>query len=250
MLVVSDQLPFFLIPMTKKLPLLLSLLASIVLTGSYSKGAIAQPTNQAKVSTTTVQLAATETQTKPGIKLTVQDLPAGFQPLSPEVATVIATQLEAFKEKLNLANIKTEDVFAFINPDTLQVIVGMTANLPTQTDQARFDASLQDLKKPAVQEQMVAELKEQLKSLPQVPVEVVSYNTLTDMDKLATTSTGLQVGVNIIGQSVNMDLGVFRRENVGALTAVLYMKGDQPALSITDAARKLDSKIIQSTANR
>ena len=236
--------------MTKKLSLLLSILASIVLTGSYSKGAIAQPANQTKVSTTTVQRAATETKTKPGVKLTVQDLPAGFQPLSPEVATVIATQLETFKGKLNLANIKTEDVFAFINPDTLQVVVGMTANLPQQTDQARFDASVQDLQKPAVQEQMVAELKQQLKSLPQVPVQVVDYKTLTGMNKLATTSTGLQVGVNIIGQSVNMDLGVFRREKVGALTAVLYMKGDQPALSITDAARKLDSKIIQSTAAR
>ena len=236
--------------MTKKLPLLLSLLTSIVLTGSYSKGAIAQPTNQAKIFTTPIQLAATNPQIKPGVKLTVQDLPAGFQPLSPEVATVIATQLETFKGKLNLANIKTEDVFAFINPDTLQVIVGMTANLPQQTDQARFDASLKDLQKPAVQEQMVAELKQQLKSLPQVPVQVVDYKTLTNMNKLATTSTGLQVGVNIIGQSVNMDLGVFRREKVGALTAVLYMKGDQPALSIKDAAGKLDSKIIQSTAAR
>ncbi|MGB3205100.1 MAG: hypothetical protein WBB28_08940 [Crinalium sp.] len=236
--------------MTKKLPLLLSLLASIVLTGSYSKGAIAQPASQAKVSTTTVQLAATDTQTKPGVKLTVQDLPAGFQPLSPEVAAMIATQLEAFKQKLNLANIKTDDVFAFVNPNTLQVIVGVTANLPTQTDQAKFDASLQDLQKPAVQEQMLAQLKQQLKLLPQVPVQVVSYKTLTDMDKLATTSTGLQVGVNIIGQAVNMDMGIFRREKVGALTAVLYMNEDQPSLSIADAARKLDSKIIQSTAAR
>ena len=236
--------------MTKKLPLLLSLLASIVLTGSYSKGAIAQPANQAKVSTTTVQLAATDAQTKPGVKLTLQDLPAGFQPLSPEVSAMIATQLEAFKGKLNLANIKTEDVFAFVNPNTLQVIVGMTANLPTQTDQAKFDASLKDLQKPAVQEQMLAELKQQLKLMPQVPVQVVSYKTLTDMDKLATTSTDLQVGVNIIGQAVNMDMGIFRREKVGALTAVLYMNEDQPTLSITDAARKLDSKIIQSTAAR
>ncbi len=236
--------------MTKKLPWLLSLLASIVLTGSYSKGAIAQPASTAKISTTPIQLAATNTQTQPSVKLTLQDLPAGFQPLSPEVAAMIATQLEAFKEKLNLANIKTEDVFAFINPDTLQVIVGMTANLPTQTDQAKFDASLQDLQKPAVQAQMVAELKEQLKSMPQVPVQVVDYKTLANMDKLATTSTGLQVGVNIIGQSVNMDMGIFRREKVGALTAVVYMNGDQPTLSIADAARKLDSKIIQSTAAR
>ncbi|HEY9690864.1 MAG TPA: hypothetical protein V6D15_01535 [Oculatellaceae cyanobacterium] len=234
--------------MTKKLPLLLSLLASIVLTGSYSKGAIAQPASSAKIFTTPIQLAATDTQTQPSVKLTVQDLPAGFQPLSPEVATIISTQLEAFKGKLNLANIKTEDVFAFINPDTLQVVVGMTANLPQQTDQARFDASVQDLQKPAVQAQMVAQLKEQLKLMPQVPVQVVDYKTLANMDKLATTSTGLQVGVNIIGQSVNMDLGVFRREKVGALTAVVYMNGDQPSLSITDAARKLDSKIIQSTS--
>jgi hypothetical protein len=235
--------------MTKKLPLLLSLLASIVLTGSYSNGAIAQPATKAKMPTA-IQLAATDAQTKPSVKLTVEDLPAGFKPLSPEVATIIATQLETFKEKLNLANIKTEDVFAFINPDTLQVIVGMTANLPQQTDQARFDASLNDLQKPAVQEQMVAELKQQLKSIPQIPVQVVDYKTLTGMDKLATTSTGLQVGVNIIGQSVKMDIGIFRREKVGALTAVLYMNGDEPNLSIIDAARKLDSKIIQSTAAR
>ncbi|MBD1877926.1 MULTISPECIES: hypothetical protein [unclassified Coleofasciculus] len=177
------------------------------------------------------------------VKLTLEDLPAGFQELPPDVAVEIASKLDVLRQQLTQANMKPENFFAFVNPENYQIVLGFTGNMPNQPEQANFDAGLQEMQNPQKQQQMLSLLRERLKAYQ--GLEVVEYKPLPELNNLGNASSGMTLALKIQQQPVRMDIAAFRRNSTGALTAVMYVNGKKPAVQVGDVVRKLDSRILQ-----
>jgi hypothetical protein len=175
--------------------------------------------------------------------LTIQDLPPGFKEIPPEIQQQISSRLDPFKQALARDNIQLDKFFAFINPDQFQVVFGFTGVLPSQPQQAKFDATVQNLQRPEVLQQQMGRLQERLKSSR--TVKIVSYKSLPDLNRLANASTGLTVQFDYQGQPLQVDLAGFRRNQVGAFTGVLYSTKSLPQVAVKDVATKLDTRILQ-----
>lgn len=220
--------------MIKKLSLTLCLLTGGIWTGSYIPAAIAQSTP----ATVTQQQASS----KPTLSL--QDLPPGFRELPPEVTAQIQAKFDILSTQLARAGIKPEKYFAFINPDTAQLVVGFTGMLPNQPEQANFDAVIKQFQEPEFQQQVMSQIRESLK--PSEGIEIRELAALpTVNNSVAEASTGMTVGILMQGQPLRMDLAAFRRSNVGAFTAIMYRNGEKPTVQLGDVARKLDNRIVQ-----
>lgn len=240
--------------MPNRIFLKLCLLSGVIFAGipaqavitTTSNGSYRQSIAQPGIVETIPQIAAEE-PASPQVALTLEDLPPGFTELPPELATTVASRLDVLKQQLGQGNMKLENFFAFVNPQNFQIVLGFTGKLPTQPEQAGFDSSLQQIQKPEVQQRMLSQLQEKLKSFKEV--KVTEYKALPGLDNLANASTGMTMGLEMQGQPLQMDLAAFRRNGVGAFTAVMYAKGEQPALAVGDVARKLDGRIVKLSAD-
>lgn len=235
--------------MAKRIPLSLCLLTSLFVAGVPARAAISVPTAsetlliaQPGIVQTITQLVAQQTATSQA-KLTLEDLPSGFAELPPELATVLASRLDDLRQRLGQENLKPENFFAFVNPQTFQMVLGFTGKLPTEPEQSDFDANLQKLQQPETQQQLISQLQESGKAVG--GIKVTEYRTLPRVEGLADGATGLTLAMELQGQPFRVDLTTFRRDAVAAFTAVMYADGEQPAIAVGDAARKLDSRIME-----
>lgn len=224
-----------------KNPLSLCLLTSTLWFGAsiatIAQAPIPEPAQEAPAQ------APTPAPASSNIKLTLEDLPAGFQELPPEVAAAIASNLEVLRQQLTQANIKPENFFAFVNQENFQIVLGFTGNMPSEPDRANFDASLQEMQNPEAQQKMLSLLRERLKGYQ--GLEVVEYKSLPELNNLGNASSGMSLALKLQQQPVRMDVAAFRRNRVGALTAVIYANGKQPLVPVGDVVRKLDGRILQ-----
>lgn len=186
---------------------------------------------------------ATPQQALSNATLTLEDLPEGFQELSPQMAAQVLAQLEALRPQLAQGGLKPDKFFAFIHPKNFQVVMGFTGMLPNQPEQASFDAGLKQLQDPEVQQVMVSQMREELKQSP--GIEFLNYSLLPAINNLAESATGMSLAVSMQGQPIRMDVASFRRNAVGAFAAVMYTDGQAPSISLDDVARKLDNRILQ-----
>lgn len=240
--------------MAKRISLSLCLLAGVIIAGVPAQAAIttaqtlSQPSLTAKQGTVkmVLQMAAEQLAPTPAT-LTVEDLPPGFTELPPELATMLASRLELLKQELGQGNMKPENFFAFVNPKNFQIVLGFTGKLPNQSEQASFDASLEKVKQPEVQQQTLSVLQEKLKSFGQI--KVTDYRSIPDLSNLANASTGMTLAMEMQGQPLRLDLAAFRRNATGALTGIMYANGEQPLVGVGDLARKLDQRIEKFSAN-
>lgn len=240
--------------MAKRISLSLCLLAGVIVVEAPAQAAIttaqtlSQPPLTAKHDTikTVFQMAAEQLAPTPAT-LTVADLPAGFTELPPELAEMLASRLEMLKQELGQGNMKPENFFAFVNPKNFQIVLGFTGKLPNQSEQASFDASLDKVKQPEVQQQTLSVLQEKLKSFGEI--KVTDYRSIPELSKLANASTGMTLAMEMQGQPLRLDLAAFRRNATGALTGIMYANGEQPLVGVGDLARKLDQRIEQFSTN-
>jgi hypothetical protein len=108
-------------------------------------------------------------------------------------------------------------------------------------EQANFDRNLAQLQDPDVQAQIAADLQTRLSQMAHVEIE--GYEELPDLDNFADTATGFTLNLNIQGMPFQVDLISFRRDRVGAFTAILSRRGDSD-VRILDLATTLDQKIL------
>jgi len=238
--------------MPTRTPLSLFLLLGVLFTGVPAKAAITtvsaspkQAIAQQGIAETLLQIAV-EQPTSTAATLTLKDLPPGFTELPPDLSSVLSSRLEVLTQQLGQANLKPENFFAFVNPQDFQIILGFTSQLPNQPEQASFDTSVQQLQQPEVQQQM-SSLQESIKSMG--PIKVTEYKTLPGLNDVANSSTGITMGLEAQGQPLRLDFATFRRNSVGAFTAVMYPNGGQPKLAVGEVARKLDGRIVQVSAD-
>lgn len=223
--------------MLKKVPVALCLLSSAFLIG----------TPVLRVDASPIAPAVVAQQTAPTPKLTLADMPSGFQELPPEIASQLLSQLTAFAPQLAQANLKPEDLFAFVNPENLQVVVGITGNIAESTQQASFDAALQEIQKPESQRAVIDNVRKLAQSNPALQgLEIVDYKTLPL--SVATTSTGLSLTMKVQNIPLKMEMAIFRRNNVMAFTAVGYPTDQTPRIGLTEVAQKLDGRITGTPA--
>ncbi|GAB4178515.1 MAG: hypothetical protein Fur006_11010 [Coleofasciculaceae cyanobacterium] len=240
--------------MAKKLSLSLCLLAGVTVAGVPARAAITTAPTVSQLPLTAkpgivksiLQIAAEQTAPTQAT-LTVADLPPGFRELPPELAASIASRLEILKQELGQGNMKPENFFAFVNPQNFQIVLGFTGNLRDRVEQASFDASLEQIKQPEIQQRMMIVLQEKLKAFGEI--KVTEYRLLPDLNNVANASTGMTLAMEMKGQPLRMDLAAFRRNAMGAFTAIMYANGEQPLVGVGDLARKLDLRIEQFSAN-
>ncbi|TFI53978.1 hypothetical protein BLD44_013330 [Mastigocladus laminosus UU774] len=177
--------------------------------------------------------------------LTLQDLPSGYKEVPPELKEAIATQLEPFKQLIAKENLPLNNFFAFIDPKKMEVVLGFTGMLANPTQQAQFDAALEQAQKPEFEKE-IKKLQQTLPSDQQV--QLLGYKTLPETNKLANNSTGFSLGAKVQDLPVNFDVIGFRRSNFGSFTAVMYLTEKQPSISVKDIVTKLDRRFLQSSS--
>lgn len=224
--------------MAKRIALVLCLLAGAFGASTPAQTALT-PSKTTFQTTATAQAAATT--------LTLEDLPPGFTALPPNLTAEIISRLDLLSQQLGPGSPKPENTFAFVNQQDFQMVLGFTSQLPSASEQATFDTSLQTLEQPEVQQQLMSQLQEQLKAFEGVKVTEIDYNAPLGLDNLADASTGVTLSVELQGQSLRLDCAAFRRNQLGAFTAVMYPNGQPPLVTVSDAARKLDARILQSS---
>ncbi len=175
--------------------------------------------------------------------LTLQDLPPGFTELPPEISAALSSRLDVLSQQLGQGNLKPENFFAFVNPQDFQIVLGFTSKIPEKPQQASFDASMQQLSKPEVQQRMLSQLQERIKKIGEI--KVTDYRTLPGLNNLANASTGITLGLEMKGQPLRVDCATFRRNSTGAFTAVIYPNGKPPKVAVGEVAQKLDGRIVQ-----
>ncbi|MFB2769628.1 hypothetical protein ACE1AT_10100 [Pelatocladus sp. BLCC-F211] len=177
--------------------------------------------------------------------LTLQDLPSGYKEIPPELKEAIATQLEPFKQLIAKENLPLNNFFAFIDPKKMEVVMGFTGMLANPTQQAQFDAALQQVQKPEFEKE-IKKLQQTLPSDQQV--QLLGYKNLPETNKLANNSTGFSLGAKVQDLPVNFDVIGFRRSNFGSFTTIMYLTEKQPSISVKDIATKLDGRFLKSSS--
>lgn len=219
----------------QQLAFVLSILTSTILAAS--------PLQAAPLPTQTTQPATEQTAAK-ATALTLEDLPSGFQELPPSIKAEIAAKLEPFKQLLIKDNFPLNNFFAFVEPQKMEVVIGFTGMLSNQAQQGQFDAALQKARQPEF-EQQIKKLAQKLPSSQEV--KVLKYKSLPELNNLAQSSSGFSLDATVQEMPVNFDVVSFRRSSVGAMTAVIYLTGSKPSVSVKDVATKLDGRVLQSS---
>ncbi|WP_144416054.1 hypothetical protein [Calothrix sp. 336/3] len=176
-------------------------------------------------------------------QLTLQDLPQGFADLPGDVKAQVILQLEGLRQILKIEKLSADKVFAFIEPQKLQVVMGWTENLLTQPQQTNFDENLQTLQSPKVLEQAIAQFKQQIQQVP--GLELAEYQLVPPVGEIGNTSAGMTMKLVMQGLPLRMDIKSFRRDRVAVVTAVAYLDQAKPAVSVLDVAKTLDTRIME-----
>lgn len=80
--------------------------------------------------------------------LRLQDLPPGYKEIPPEFKKLIAAQLEPFYQMLTKENLPLNNFFAFIEPQKMEVVMGLTGVLLNQAQEVKFDNALKQVQTP------------------------------------------------------------------------------------------------------
>ncbi|WP_377476879.1 MAG: hypothetical protein P2A85_28775 [Microcoleus anatoxicus] len=161
----------------------------------------------------------------------LQDLPPGFTELSSGAAN--------FKNQLNQnPNFKPASVFAYqkIEEKQFQLLIGFTTQLSDSMKRDQFDEEISA-------GTAAKEFSQGLNSNKEM--QFTNPTALTLQDKSGEVSAGWRSQGKLQNIPINVDFAIFRRGKIGAFTAIMYIDGTQPTFTINDAARKLDSRMME-----
>ncbi|RME89295.1 MAG: hypothetical protein D6770_04980 [Anaerolineae bacterium] len=160
-----------------------------------------------------------------GAVIVKSDLPADFEEVPPE-------ELGLSPEELSSENFTVENVFAFLNPKTVEIILGFNSLLLTTTERLGFDVAINN---PDLF----------MTGFVQGFGPVESQEELTGFDDIGETALATSVSAKMESVPMKIEMVLFRRENVGAFIAYLYPEGTQTTVTLHDLATTLDARITQ-----
>lgn len=177
--------------------------------------------------------------------LRLEDLPAGFEEVPSAFKPQIAAYLSQFAPLLTKQNLQINDYFVYVNRNTLEVVSGFTTTLPNQPlSLLRFDANLRQVEQPQYWQQLFAKLQ------PQIGVAANLLQHQPNRLNVGNSSAGATLAIGALNQRAQVDVGSFRRGNVGVFTAVMSLNRITPQASLQDVATKVDRRLLQPKTNR
>jgi len=210
--------------MNKKACILACLLISSTFGGGLAKMSIANPgVTRSNTQSADIPEPAGDL---PNLVLTLQDLPPGFIEMSSGAAK--------FKNQLS----KPASDFAYqkIDDKQFQLLIGFTMQLSDAIQQAGFD---QAIREGTVAKAFFEGLNSNKES------QFTNPTALTLPDNTGEVSAGWTTQGKIENIPMNVDCAIFRRGKIGAFMATIYLDGMKPTITISEAARKLDSRMME-----
>ncbi len=141
---------------------------------------------------------------------------------------------------LNSEEFTVESFFALLEPTNFEMIMGFTTLVQSPLDKAGFDLVLNQ---PDVL------IESFLGGMGDVgasePVELPEFT-----DTIGNSSAGMTVLTDIEGMGMRLDVVVFRHDSIGTFVITMYLDGQEPPVSLMDAATKFDEKIAAFLASQ
>src|SRR4028118_177 len=218
--------------MKKKVVLLVCLLISAALGGGFCEVSIATKAIDrshilsADIPDPTADLSS--------LVLTLQDLPPGFTEMSSDYVASLRNKLSQGPD------FKPASIFAYQKIDSklfeLQLLIGFTVQLSDSTLQATFDRASGEGIFAKAFSQGLNDNKE---------LQFTPPATLTLQDKIGEVSAGWRSQGKVENIPMNVDLALFRRGQIGVVMATIYLDGTKPTITISEAGRKFDSRMME-----
>jgi hypothetical protein len=166
--------------------------------------------------------------------LTLQDLPPGFTEMPSDYVASLKNKLSQGPE------FKAASIFAYQKIDSklleLQLLIGFTFQLSDPTLQAAFDQGMGEGIFAKAFTQGLNDDKE---------LQFTPPATLTLQDKIGEVSAGWRSQGKVENIPMNVDLALFRRGQIGVVMATIYLDGTKPTITISEAGRKFDSRMME-----
>jgi hypothetical protein len=218
--------------MKKKVLLLVCLLISAGLGGGFCQVSIAtEAIDRSHILSADVPDPAADLSS---LVLTLQDLPPGFTEMSSDYVASLRNKLSQGPD------FKPGSIFAYQKIDSklleVQLLIGFTVQVSDPTLQAAFDR--------AIGEGILAKAFSQgLNSNNEL--QFTPPATLTLPDKIGEVSAGWRSQGKVENIPMNVDLALFRRGQIGVVMATIYLDGTKPTITISEAGRKFDSRMME-----
>ena len=218
--------------MKKKVVLLVCLLISAGLGGGFCEVSIAtKAINRSNILSADIPGPVADLSS---LVLTLQDLPPGFTEMPPDYVASLRNKLSQRPE------FNATSVFAYQKIDSklleLQLLIGFTLQLSDPTLQAAFDQGIGEGIFAKAFTQGLNDDKE---------LQFTPPATLTLQDKKGEVSAGWRSQGKVENIPMNVDLALFRRGQIGVIMATIYLDGTKPSITISEAGRKFDSRMMK-----
>ena len=151
--------------------------------------------------------------------------------LPPEFEGMPAEDLAELKQELSQEDFSVESVFAFMEPNNFELLLGVTTPLENQQEQNDFEAILAE---PEVLRKLVTE--------GMGSTQILEQNPLEELENIGEAVAGVTLKLNLEGVPANLDIVAFRRDAIGAFVFLLYLDGQTPRMPIANLARTLDDR--------
>jgi hypothetical protein len=218
--------------MKKKVVLLVCLLISAGLGGGFCEVSIAtKAIDRSNILSADIPDPAADLSS---LVLTLQDLPPGFTEMPSDYVASLKNKLSQGPE------FKAASIFAYQKIDSklleLQLLIGFTFQLSDPTLQAAFDQGMGEGIFAKAFTQGLNDDKE---------LQFTPPATLTLQDKIGEVSAGWRSQGKVENIPMNVDLALFRRGQIGVVMATIYLDGTKPTITISEAGRKFDSRMME-----
>jgi len=218
--------------MKKKVGLLVCVLISAALGGGFCEVSIAtKAIDRSNILSADIPDPAADLSS---LVLTLQDLPPGFTEMPSDYVASLRNKLSQGPD------FKPGSIFAYQKIDSkvleLQLLIGFTVQLSDPTLQAAFDQAIGE----GVFAKAFSQGLNDDKKLQFTPPA-----TLTLQDKIGEVSAGWRTQGKVENIPMNVDLALFRRGQIGVVMATIYLDGTKPTITISEAGRKFDSRMME-----
>jgi len=136
-------------------------------------------------------------------------------------------------DDLNSEDFTVESFFALLESTNFEMVMGFTTQLKSPLNRVGFDLILNQ--PDTLLESFIGGMGDvnasEMEELPEFT------------DTIGDSSAGMTVVADMEGMGMRMEVVVFRHDSIGSFMIVMYLDGQEPPLSLMDAAIKFDEKI-------
>jgi len=163
-------------------------------------------------------------------RITVDDLPPGFEDIPPEE---LGMDTSSFSDE----DFQVEEVFVFVNSNDFQMIFGFNFFLTSRLDRVSFDV---DVNRP---ESTMGSFVEGIGA-----ENVQDQKILDGFEDVGDTQVAMTMLADLEGIPIRLDVLTFRRESMGTMVMSMTFEGETPNISLHDLGLLMDQKFQEALA--